>query len=156
MTVPESIKAAFATVPYPGDDNITRCTHEDCLECADIATHFRGANWRDCTLEQLWKYHSAICMFTPEALHYFLPAYMLQSLGHWYDFDEIAFSIACQLLPAKADASTDEQEYRTKRWAIFNRQQREVIAEYLREFSLSDSPLIGTEVEQAISRLMNP
>lgn len=156
MSLRESIKAAFATVSYPGDENITRCTHDECLECADIAAHFQGVNGCDCTLEQLWKYRSAISMFTPEALHYFLPAFMLQSLGHWDDFDEIPFSIACQFLPAKADTSTDEQEYRTKRRTIFNRQQREAIAEYLREFSLSDSPLIGTEVEQAISRLMTP
>ncbi len=42
MTVQESIESAFLDVPYPGDDNITRCTYEDCLECAEVAEHFRG------------------------------------------------------------------------------------------------------------------
>lgn len=143
-------------MPYPGDDNIARCTWKDCPECKDIVAHFRGTAWRDHTLEQLWEHHSAISMFTPEALHYFLPAFMLQSLGYWKDFDEIPFSIACQFLPSKPDAGTDEQQYRAKRWAMFNREQREAIAGYLREFLTSGSPLVGAEVEQAISRLIAP
>src|SRR2546430_5212377 len=42
MTIRESIESVFADVPYPGDDNVTRCTHEDCLECDEIVAYFRG------------------------------------------------------------------------------------------------------------------
>jgi len=154
MTTRESIESVFADVPYPGDGNITRCTHDDCLECDEIAAYFRGTTWRDHTLEQLWEHHSAITMFTPEALHYFLPAFMLQSLGRWEDADMIPHFIAGQFLPAKPDADAGMQQYCTARWSIFSQQQREAIAAFLREYSASGSePWFAKDTDRVVLRL---
>ena len=154
MTTRESIESAFADVPYPGDDSITRCTHEDCLECDEIAAHFRGTTWRDHTLEQLREHHSAITMFTPEAFHYFLPAFVLHSLGHWREAGTIPHTIAFQFSPAKPDADAGMQQYCAVRWSIFSQQQREAIAMFLREYSASGSePWFARDVDRVVSRL---
>lgn len=98
MTVLESIELAFADVPYPGDDKIAE--HKDCPECDDIREHFRGSTWRGHTVDELQQYQSALSLFTPEALLYFLPAFMLVSLGEWDEAGDIPFFIMCIFLPS--------------------------------------------------------
>ena len=152
MTVNELIESAFAAVPYPGDDNITRCTHADCLECEEIAAHFRGTTWRDHTIKKLWQFNSAIALFTPPAFHYFLPAFMIQSLGRWDAANEIPNFIAYQFLPSKPGM----QQYHLERWQLLNQRQREAIAAFLREYLNSHSADYvpdRADIEQTISRL---
>src|ERR1044072_2347402 len=84
MTVKESIE-------YPGDDRIA--DHKDCPECDDVREHFRGATWRGHSVAELQQYQSALPLLTPAALQYFLPAFMLVSLGAWREADDIPFSI---------------------------------------------------------------
>jgi hypothetical protein len=154
MNTRESIELAFADVPYPGDDSITRCTREGCLECDEISAYFRGTTWCHHTLEQLWEHHSAITMFTPEALHYFLPAFMLQSLGHWREADMIPYFIAGKFSPVKPDADAVTQQYYADRWSVFSQQQREAVAAYLREYSASAThPWFSGDVDRVVLRL---
>ena len=154
MTIRESIESAFADVPYPGDDNVTRCTHEDCLECDAIAAYFRGTTWRDHTVEQLREHQSAITMFTPEAFRYFLPAFMLQSLGYWRETDMIPHFIAGQFSPAKPDADAVMQQYCSERWSIFSQRPRETIAAFLREYSAAGlHPWFSRDIDHLVSRL---
>jgi hypothetical protein len=50
------IDAAFGARPYPGDDNITRCSYDKdqpCSECAEMAGYFKGRSWRSVTGEEL-------------------------------------------------------------------------------------------------------
>ena len=158
MSIRESVKSAFNTVPYPGDDNITRCTWKDCPECDDIAMHFRGTSWHDRTVAELQQYQSALTFFTPQALQYFLPAYMLVSLEAWHEADDIPFSILCICLPS--DPSTDArlQQYERERFEIFTAPQRQAIAAYLREWAVSDVPLVevyADDIPRAIDRLLD-
>lgn len=76
-----SLEAAFAAVPYPGDDNITDCGYTKtfggpCFECREIAEYFRGKPWRGHAITDLRYHESALSLFTEEALQYYLPAFV--------------------------------------------------------------------------------
>ena len=76
-----SLEHAFAKVPYPSDDNITDCEYKrscgnSCLDCLQIADYFHGKNWRREKTKDLRRNEDALNLFTVEALHYFLPAFV--------------------------------------------------------------------------------
>jgi len=154
MTTRELIEAAFADVPYPGDDRIG--DDMSCGECADIAEYFRSTTWREHSIHELQKQQSALSFFSPEALQYFLPAYMLASLGHWEEADMIPWSILYRWLPEKVDETEVMRQYRIARQSIFSPTQRTAIAAYLREYEAYDDPCRGEgDIPIAIGRLLN-
>lgn len=70
------IEIAFAETPYPGDQNIT--PHE-CSECAAIRNALKGTDWHDwieAPVAELRR-HAVLPLFSPEALRYFLPAFLI-------------------------------------------------------------------------------
>jgi hypothetical protein len=154
MTARVLIEAAFADVAYPGDDHIA--DHQDCPECDDIRAFFRGKLWRDLRLPELHGFHAALSLFTPQALQYFLPGYMLASLGHWEEADMIPSSILYRWLPGEADEKAAMRQYRIERQSIFSPAQRTAVAAYLREYEAYDDPCRGeSDIPVAIGRLLN-
>ena len=152
MTVQESIESAFADVQYPGDDNIA--THQDCPECEDVRQHFRGSTWHGHTVAELQQYQSVLPLFTPAAFRYFLPAYMLVSLGAWLEADMIPFSILQMCLLPRPDADAELRQHHHERFSVFTQPQREVIAAYLQEWARSDSHALGADdIPVAVARL---
>jgi hypothetical protein len=143
MTIRESIESAFRDVPYPGDDNITRCTHADCLECAEVAEHFRGMTWHGHTMQSLWRVRDTIPLLTPEALHYFLPAFMLAILDTPQDADITPISIIGQFTPPAQSADERQRAYFDTRLAQFTPAQRQAIADFLREIARVDPDETG-------------
>src|SRR5213593_3041622 len=153
MTVQESIESAFADVPYPGDDRIA--DHKDCPECDDVREHFRGVTWRGHTVAELQQYQSALPLFTPAALQYFLPAFMLVSLGAWSEADMIPFAILQMCMPSQPEADAALRRHHEELFSAFTRPQREVIAAYLREWAGSGSLVLGEDaIPRAIERLL--
>ncbi len=92
MSLKQTIQKAFADVSYPGDDNITHCPYK-CAECRRIAEYFKGRDWQGQSVDELRKHHVALSLFTPEAFHYFLPAFMLVSLDSYEKGDVIPDAI---------------------------------------------------------------
>lgn len=92
MRIKQTIEEAFANVSYPGDNNITRCPY-NCSECRRIAAHFKGKTWEGHTAEELRGYQVALTLFTPEAFHYFLPAFMLVSMDSYEKGDVLPDAI---------------------------------------------------------------
>lgn len=131
MTTRELIEAAFADVPYPGDDHIA---YHDCDECDDIRAFFRGKSWRELSLPELYGWFAAINLLTPQALHYFLPGFMLASLGHWKESDHIPEWILYAWLPGEAHDSEARKSNRIERQEIFSEAQRKAIAAFLRDY----------------------
>jgi hypothetical protein len=147
------IESAFADVQYPGDDKITE--HKICPECDDLAEHFRGTTWRNHKLSNLRQYQSGLTLFAPAALQFFLPAFMLESLENWRDFDDLPFSILHLCLPSDAEESPELKKHREDRFLIFTQQQREAIANYLTEWKNSGVIVLGEEdITKAIDRLI--
>jgi len=67
---------------YPGDNNIT-AAHTIARNAGALPIFQRAKTWTGYTAEELPRYHVALTLFTPEAFHYFLPAFMLVSLGSY-------------------------------------------------------------------------
>jgi hypothetical protein len=154
MTIRDTIESAFADVPYPGDDRIA--DHQNCPECDDIRKHFRGTTWCNHPVEDLQQYQSALTLFTPAALHYFLPGYMHASLGAWRQADSIPFSILQMCLPSDPSEEQGLQQHRRERFEIFTPRQREAIAAYLLEWASSGSLVLGAEdIPRAVGRLLD-
>ncbi len=125
MSLKQTIEAAFANVPYPGDGNITHCPY-NCSECRRIAIYFKGKSWTGNTLEELRLQHVALSLFTPEAFHYFLPAFMLVSLEEYEKGDVIPDAIRFHF-----EYSQEMKSHFAVRMSKFSAAQRAVIIEYL-------------------------
>ena len=119
------IEEAFASVSYPGDDNITRCPY-NCSECRRIAGFFKGKTWTGYAAEELRGYHVALTLFTPEAFHYFLPAFMLVSLGSYEKGDVLPDAIRFHF-----EYSQEAQGHFAVRMSKFSPAQRKAIIDYL-------------------------
>jgi len=121
----ESIAAAFAEVPYPGDDNIIRCPY-NCAECQRIADYFKGKTFLGHTAEDLRNHHVALALFTADAFRYFLPAFMLASLDSYEKGDVLPDAIRFHFEYV--------QEYRNffaVKMTNFSPAQRRAVIEYL-------------------------
>ena len=153
MTTRESIESAFATVAYPGDERLTKCK---CADCTKIANHFRGTKWHEHSLDKLLDFPTAIYQFTPEALRYFLPAFMTKSLGQWEETCLMPFLIMRQFAPPTDGAKALPTREQTERWALFNMAQRLAVAAYLREYARAENVLQREEVLRTIAHLETP
>ncbi|MDB6112373.1 MAG: hypothetical protein JWR69_4123 [Pedosphaera sp.] len=125
MALKELIQEAFAGVPYPGDDNITRCPY-NCSECRRIADYFKGKEWAQQGTEELRKHHVALSLFTPEAFHYFLPAFMLASIDSYEKGDVIPDAIRFHF-----EYAQEIQGHFTMRMSKLSGAQRKAIIDYL-------------------------
>jgi hypothetical protein len=120
-----AIEEAFADVPYPGDGNITHCPY-NCSECRRVAVFFKGKTWKGHTEEELRAYHVALSLFTPEAFHYFLPAFMLVSMNLYEKGDVIPDAIRFHF-----EYSQEMKSHFAVRMSKFTPAQRKAIIDYL-------------------------
>lgn len=78
------IRDAFEEVPYPGDDRIAGCSRSatpfGCDECDGIAEYFKGTTWQEHTPQSIIGCDAAFLLLKPEALHYYLPAFLIALL----------------------------------------------------------------------------
>jgi rubrerythrin len=125
MGLKETIKKAFADVPYPGDNNITRCPYH-CAECRRVAEFFKGKDWNGQPAEELRGNHVALSLFTPEAFHYFLPGYMLVSLDTYEKGDVIPDAIRFHF-----EYVHETRNHFAVRLSKFTVEQRKAIIDYL-------------------------
>jgi hypothetical protein len=125
MPLKDTIEKAFAGVEYPGDSNITRCPY-NCSECRRIAAFFKDKTWVGHTMEDLRLHHVALTLFTPEAFHYFLPAFMLVSLEKYEKGDVIPDAIRFHF-----EYSAEMQGHFVVRMSKFSKPQRQAIIDYL-------------------------
>lgn len=122
MTVPEvihQIEAAWHDVPYPGDDHIFT---PDSYDDEDIVNYFGGTTWRGHSAIDLRAHSSAFTFFTPEALHYWFPAFLIAEIQ-----DPIAADVIGDYIPRSL---TDGRP--SMRWSLFSPAQRQAVLAYLR------------------------
>ncbi len=137
------IRSAFADVQYPGDDNIAGCSRIGCDDCDPIAAYFKGTTWQEHNLQTLAGY-ADIGFFYLEALHYYLPAYMLAEIEnrrlaelHFGQLEEYEdYPDPLPNLDICGQVSSNEvesiQRHREKFVALLSKQQRLAVTEYLK------------------------
>jgi hypothetical protein len=129
----QKILAAFADVPYPKGV----ITSHECPECFDVRETFAGQDWKTIAPEIIEENFGKISLFSPEAFHFFLPAYLIYSLEH---FDE-QYDTVCEFtIYAVAPSNKDIQsrcDYEQKRFENFTTEQMNCIYEFL-DFAEAD------------------
>jgi hypothetical protein len=130
----ESIERAFAVVPYPGDENLVG---PDAGDQRDIIIQtFRGRDWRSLQPEELAS--CDLLSMTPQAIHYYLPAYFLllddACDEEKYDTqarNKIADDLWDAIAPPAEGDSQTQSEKALQRLRLFSADQREVVEDYL-------------------------
>ncbi len=125
MSLKQAIEEAFAEVPYPGDDNITRCPY-NCPECREMADYFKGKTWTGHAAKDLRERHTALLLFTPEAFQYFIPAFMFAALNSYERTDLIPDSIRFHF-----EQSQEMMGHFAVRMSKFTPAQRKAIIDFL-------------------------
>ncbi|BCM89691.1 hypothetical protein IAD21_01538 [Abditibacteriota bacterium] len=83
-----AIWAAFDDVSYPGDDNIGILGGRD--DAKRVTEWYRGVDWRSLTPDTIWSF--GLSWMTPEAFHYYLPAYLLAPIDDGADAYEFTLN----------------------------------------------------------------
>src|SRR3712207_4128638 len=69
-----AIAGAFPTEPVPSAESLTPLPHH--LDDADIRAAFGGRRWTEVPDYHVARSDTALRWFTPQAFHYYLPAYL--------------------------------------------------------------------------------
>src|SRR5262245_16152441 len=93
----EQIERAFGDVTYPGDDRIVQNPHD--LESVRLRDEFKGKHWTTLPLRTLLKYSSSLPLLTPEAVRFYLPAFLHVSVVRPDEVDVIPENIISYLTP---------------------------------------------------------
>lgn len=96
------IEQAFADVSYPGDDDLTDSVYGE--EPAALIEEFRGkVDWRSLNAEFLDQapdgWGTALSFFSPNALRFYLPAYMIADIRGQLSTSDPAYRLCTSLTP---------------------------------------------------------
>jgi len=126
----ERIASAFDGVSTPKPPLI----NHECEECLELQASFLGKSWKEITPALLNEHYSNLSLFSAEAFHAFIPAYLKYSVENFESFDE---DFVCEftgyaLLPDKLV----NQDAGHKNWWIyklskFTNEQFQVLIDYL-------------------------
>ena len=133
------IQDAWRDVAYPGDDKIFR---RDSYDDEDIANYFGGTTWQGHDPVKLRAHSSAFTFFTPEAFHYWLPAFLTAAIENPEEADVIV-----DYIPRSVS-----NEYAPNRWPLFSLSQRQAVAAYLR-FQIEKFPDQASDERTALAIL---
>lgn len=96
------IEAAFASVPYPGDDGIVG---HKCWECDEAAAAYKGKRWLDYKNNPLALVgppnRDAFTLFTPQAFRYYAPLAMLATVDSYAEADMLTDYFLGSLEPSE-------------------------------------------------------
>lgn len=127
--IQQAIFTAFDNVPYPGDDNIGNPLGRDDAE--NVAEAFRGLDWRSLAFKRL--NGIALLFMTPEALHYYLPAYLLSAVEEVGGQEMRGLCFCLRAEQSKYSSVEGEKKIFTSSLSIslFSSNQRQVVVDVL-------------------------
>ncbi|HEX8437865.1 DUF6714 family protein [Archangium sp.] len=147
----QEIAAAFADVPYPGDDALVDGDNPYDLESVALVEAFKGKHWKQLTPRELR--YNELAFLSREALQFYLPAYLIGSL---YDYGETTYgdilpSTVLSLLPPDGNTAEDQmlRQRELKRFAVFTPPQKRAIRSFL-EYVRDELPEQGDEPRKAL------
>jgi hypothetical protein len=126
MGLAERIEAAFESVPPPPTDRVVTPTYDD----EGVTGFFKGKHWRDVSIDELRTHHVALSFFSPEAFHYYVPAFMLAELRDPIAAGQIGPSLLFHF--SRPEEPSWEPELR-QRLALLTAEQKAVVADFVRD-----------------------
>lgn len=154
----ERIRAAFAEVPFPGDDDLAGVSHGD--EPAAVRRDFAGKdNWQMLDARFLDQapegWATALAFFSPAAYRFYLPAYLIADIRGELSAVDPSFSLCWAFREptssrriAAAWGGGTVREHAAERFSTFDSVQCKVILAYLRWKQSSDA--MDDLIERAI------
>lgn len=129
--VEELIERAFSNVQAPDDDNLAASVGEEAREETDP---FRGRQWQDLDPEFVETHLNGLFWFSPEAFHYYLPAFLRAGLAK--PKSDLALEVLLFLRPEK-----DPQlaAFSKERWGLLSDEQIRTVEAWLREVFPADN-----------------
>lgn len=134
-----SIEDAWHGVPYPGDDNIFT---PDSYDDEDIINYFRRTTWCGHDPVRLREHSSAFTFFSPQAFHFWLPAFLIAAIQNPAEADVIVDHIPWSVSDVSA----------AQRWRLFSEAQRRAVADYFR-FQIASHPDEAADERKALGVL---
>jgi hypothetical protein len=89
--------------------------NHECEECLELQDAFAGKSWKEISSELLKEHFSDLSLFSPEAFHAFIPAYLFHSIENLDGDDLVTEFTAYALLP---DKLVDKDEGHRNWWAL--------------------------------------
>lgn len=123
----QRIMAAFPKIAPPSSENLTG---HRCDECDGVRDDFSGVKWWSADDALIDGNRDVIPLFTPEAFHYYFPAFLLRSLDLFDPDDEVLQFSVYSLSPTKTPV--DDPRYRA-RLNLFMPQQISAVASFLEQ-----------------------
>jgi hypothetical protein len=123
----QKVKIVFADVPYPKG---IIAPHE-CDECQEVRRTFKNKNWKTIEPEILEENFGIIPLFSSEAFHFFLPAYLIYSLEHFSEkYDTVCEYTIYAVTPDKKSIK-NTSNYWQEKFKEFTLEQMNCIYEFL-------------------------
>ena len=119
------IDEQFHNTRQPSKSEITVC---DCWECLALRDTFFGIDWKTLVPETMEQNHH-LSLFSAEAFHYFLPAYLLHSLSCFSVGSDFLSTTVYSLTPGKEEPG--QAEYWQDKFRLFTDKQLEIVFEFL-------------------------
>jgi hypothetical protein len=138
----KTIERAFATVHRPSDENL--CASVGYEELKDTEP-FRGRDWRDLDPAVLLRHQYALFWFTPEAFHYYLPAFLIAGIQRPRALYVI--TLLQILRPTKGAAAA---AFARERWTLLTNSQIQALEEWLSWLLSQAKPGAKGEIEDAL------
>jgi hypothetical protein len=138
------IDQAFADVPMPSAKDFCASFGP---EAAEDTEPFVGKKWQDLDPDFIDRYQGALFWFTPEAFHYYLPAFLKAGLARPKAVHVV--TILQLLQPTSAETRF---EFRKQRWKRLSEPQILALADWLRQLQPHAQPggVFDEEIKQGL------
>jgi hypothetical protein len=126
------VREAFADMPYPAGELI----EHDCEECWKLRDDLKGRHWSQLPDDLLIEKCFSTSLLSPEAWHFYLPAFLLLGLRNGDkvdDVENITGDIVIALTVSDEDSDAEEflRDFMALRWATLSPAQREALCQFL-------------------------
>lgn len=123
----QKILAAFPKNAPPLPENLTK---HRCKECDGVRDDFSGVEWWNADNSMIDENYDDLPLFTPEAFHYYLPAFLIRLLDSFDPDNEVLQFSVYGLSPTKTPV--DDPRYRA-RLNLFTPEQISAVASFLEQ-----------------------
>ena len=134
------IRTAFDSVPYP-----SRLVRGTTADYDDVTTAFRGIRWQEVPARTIEQNRNGLPFFSPEGLHYYLPAFMVYGLQNLQNSD-VVFNTIIGLKPSEQMRLTSRR---------FSKAQSDAVKSFLEALAALDDGDIDERAKDALDELTN-
>jgi hypothetical protein len=130
--VAHQIERAFASTPYPGDENVAAYARYG----RSIADALRGQHWSEVTLEALIQHRWEIFLLNADTFRFYVPVFMLAVLYHFDEIEILADNLIFSLTPQREEHihnyfAGEFNDYFSRRAAAFNTEEKDTLRAFV-------------------------